>query len=98
MPRWNNLNCGFQKGHKKFWKKHPMLGKQHTKETKLKMSLIKKGKIPYKMTAKIKEKLSISKMGNKNPQWKGGIAFYSNIHKWLNLTFGKADKCENINC
>ena len=60
--------------------------------------MIKKGKIPYKMTAKIKEKLSISKMGNKNPQWKGGIAFYSNIHKWLNLTFGKADKCENINC
>lgn len=46
------------------------LGMKHTDETKRKLSLISKGK---KLSDEQKKKLSKSHLGDKNPQWKGGI-------------------------
>ncbi len=70
MPRWNNKNCGFQKGHKSFLTKLSIekirlanLGKtfRHSQETKDKIRLRLRGK-------KYPERMGIN-----NPAWKGGI-------------------------
>lgn len=76
MPRWNNLNCGFEKGNK------IRLGKQHSEETKKKISeKIKewyyknpeKSRMCYMFTRGIprsndvKMKISLSKKGKHNP-------------------------------
>lgn len=46
-----------------------------------------------------KNKAQIGKFkGNESPHWKGLKVCYINIHKWLWINFGKANKCENPNC
>ena len=37
-------------------------------------------------------------VGENNPNWKGNRIGYYGIHKWLSSTFGKANKCENLDC
>lgn len=86
MPRWNNPNCGFQKGHPIYWKIHPMLGKKRSEKWKKKISKImmdnengfKKG--IYQGYGFKKGNIPWDKnrkrpeMSNKNnPNWKGGI-------------------------
>ena len=44
MPRWNNPNCGFQKGHPCLFKTPPFLGKHHTAESNKKNSEAQRGK------------------------------------------------------
>ena len=60
-----------------------------------------------KLSKETKEKMSISKIGSKNPNWKGGITkscagidpkIYNSIHDWLRKNFGKANRCENLKC
>lgn len=36
--------------------------------------------------------------GNKSPYWKGNDATYKQIHSYINKKWGKANKCEIINC
>lgn len=36
--------------------------------------------------------------GDKSPQWLGDDIGYFGIHKWLLKVYGKATKCENIDC
>ncbi len=52
----------------------------------------------YKHTEEEREKMSIKKKNEKHPGWKGNKASYSAIHKWLIKNYGRANKCENINC
>lgn len=59
MRRWDNPNCGYQKGHK------INLGKKHTKETKRKISLAHKGRM---MSLEARKKLSEAKKGKPSPK------------------------------
>jgi hypothetical protein len=72
MPEY----CGFQKGHK------TNVGRKFTDESKLKMSLAKKG-IPF--TEEHKKSLSIHHADitrEKHPRWTGGSrSYYKNISK-----------------
>ena len=36
--------------------------------------------------------------GEKASHWKGDDVGYLGLHAWLNRTFGKADRCENMEC
>ncbi len=88
MPRWNNINCGFQKGHKAFI---PV----HSDATKTKMSLTQKAignrpptqyghkyNLGRKMSEETKEKIRLSNIGKhtpvviirgeNHPNWRGG--------------------------
>jgi len=57
-----SINSEFKKGHKKnIGESHPMYGKKHSEETKMKMSEKKKGVIRINVT------------GEKHYNWKGGI-------------------------
>lgn len=72
---------GFKKGHKTFagtentqFKKGSVpwnYGNKWSEETKLKMSLAKKGKPSWNKGKKAPQ-ISIAKMGEKNPSWNGG--------------------------
>lgn len=42
----------------------------------------------------IRLKISLSKLGNKNPQWKDKPS-YSALHVWVYNRLGKPKKCEN---
>lgn len=78
MPRWNNPNCGFQKGHGQL---RP-LGYKHSENTKLKISQAQKGKPrPYQA-------------GDKHGEWKGDDVSYSGIHKWVAQYKGSPKHCE----
>ena len=37
-------------------------------------------------------------INDKSFKWKGNNVTLSAIHTWLKQNFGKADKCENLNC
>jgi hypothetical protein len=50
-----------------------------------------------KVSKKTKIILSQKMKGN-NFGWKGDKIGYHGIHAWLRREFGKANKCENINC
>lgn len=43
-------------------------------------------------------KQKMIKHGKDHWMWKGDAASYSAVHKWLVNNFGKANRCENINC
>jgi len=49
----------------------------------------------YYKSKEYRKKLSDSKLGEKNPSWKGGTCEKDNIHGWLSREFGKANKCDN---
>ena len=54
-----------------------------------------------KHTEKAKEKVSQSlygKRGRFSRRWKGDAAGYAARHIWLVKNYGKAEKCENIEC
>ena len=38
------------------------------------------------------------KRGKLARRWKGNLAGYVAIHSWIKQNFGKADKCENLDC
>jgi len=63
------------------------LGKHHTEETKRKIGNAHKGKayaLGLKRSNDSKKRYSLSKMGDKNPQWRGGISFEPYSIDWTN--------------
>ena len=87
--------------------KHPMFGKQHSKESILKMS---KSHLGYKETTEHKQKISQSLKG-KEPKnleflhqfnkginhgnWKGDGVNYSSLHTWVTRWKEKPKVCES---
>ena len=60
------------------------LGYKHTKDTKEKIS-----------KSMLRNTNSVGKLiGSKNPNWKGGINWYGNVHNKLNRKFGKPKQCD----
>ena len=54
--------------------KNPFFGKRHSEQTKLKMSIARKGKLKSKETRRrMSESLKGVRAGEKNPNWKGGV-------------------------
>lgn len=97
MPRWNNSNCGFQKGHKSFL--------TTAIKKKIKDTLKRKGIRPIKpktgpMAETTKRKISKTHKARKEnyPNWKGGItAFRAQIRnsfeyrQWRSDVFTRDD-------
>jgi 5-methylcytosine-specific restriction endonuclease McrA len=79
FQRGNHPKTEFQKGNKWEFKKGNKihLGKKHSKKTKKRLSELHKGKIPYKMTDRVRRNMSKAKIGKcygkLNNNWKGGI-------------------------
>jgi len=66
-------------------------GKKHLETTKQKLRKI----VKQKWTDK---KYRVSLSGCNSPNWKEKNIGYWAIHSWLKKTFGKANKCTNLNC
>ena len=57
--------------------------------------------IGSKHSEKAKQKISDSLKGkyqNASRRWRGDTASYAAKHIWINKHYGKADRCENIDC
>lgn len=67
---------------------------RNREETARKISLANKGR---KMSKEWKEKMSKSKMGEKNPMWKGDNVGYGKLHEWLRNHKPKPKLCEDCN-
>ncbi len=109
----NSRKGGFKKGHtiwlgrhlseehkeklrtSKLGFKNPMFGKKHTQTRRLKISKASIGKRHSEETKKI---IGLKHSGDKTKTWKGDKVGYSGVHSWIRKTFGKADRCENIEC
>lgn len=50
-----------------------------------------------KLSIEHRKKLSISKLGNRNPMWKGKNAGLDAIHIWIRLRLPKPALCQNCN-
>ena len=46
-----------------------------------------------KLSEETKQKCRLSKLGNKNPEWKETGVSYKTIHQWVNRHKGKANEC-----
>lgn len=89
-------------------KQSPRKGIKHTEESKAKIrEARKKQKIVHSDITKKRIKESLLKQrdyfsnlykGEKAPSWKGEFASYTAKHIWLNKYYGKAIKCENLDC
>jgi len=66
-------------------------GKNHSKESKRKMSESHKGK---KFSENHRENLSKALSNENNPNWKGDDIKYMGLHRWIALNKSKPDKCE----
>lgn len=73
----------------------PHKGYKQTEEHRLKIKSYQIGRLPSLET---RIKMSLSKQAEKSHAWKGQGASYSAFHHWMKDNFGKAIKCENINC
>jgi hypothetical protein len=91
----NNLT-GITNGIKTRFKKGVIpwcIGKKLSEEHKRKLSLVKLGKPGHKLTEETKKILSEIHEGENNVMWKGDLAGYSSMHKWVRRNKGKAIKC-----
>lgn len=70
----------------------PNFGFKHSKESREKMSAALRKNNPS-WRPEVKLKISLSKLGNKNPQWKSKPS-YSALHVWVKNRLGKPKKCE----
>lgn len=65
--------------------------KRNSKETRLKMGLVHKGK---KLSEEQKQKMAIKRKGSLNPAWKGKEAGYVAIHCYMRRRIPKPQFCE----
>lgn len=101
-----NKKGQFAKGHGGYrWN----LGKHLSEETKMKISKAHKGKM---LTLAHREAIGAAARGKRfdadrmtrvprganHSSWKGDNIGYEGIHRWLGVTFGKANRCEGANC
>lgn len=70
------------------------LGKKRSQETRLKMSLAKKGKMPKFIPDNTGRKRP-DITAEKNFNWKGDNVSYRSLHKWVECYLGKANSCSN---
>lgn len=78
MPRWNNPNCGYQKGHASYLTEEAKAkigkaqkGVKKSEETKRNMSA---GRLGKKLSIKHRLAISNAKKGDKTNLWKGGLS------------------------
>ena len=64
----------------------------HSETVKSRISNANKGK-PH--TEEFKKKLSIERMADKNPNWKGDKVGNNSLHQWINNHKIKPELCEN---
>ena len=86
----------FIKGNKYGELSNGFSGHHHTKRYKKYMRKIMIGKKyakGFKNTEEMKLKKSISKMGDKNPNWLGDKVGYGGVHKWVKGLFKKPEVC-----
>jgi len=76
--------CGFQKGHKPFV----------TEESRMKMSITRKGKMPKNIQLLISLPHK-GLLGDKNPSWKGENICYQRLHGWIRKELGKPNECKH---
>lgn len=72
--------------------------KFHSEETKRKMSLAKKGKMPKNLAwlhKHIVGKKRPDLVGENNSNWTGDKVTYRKLHDWVQYHLGKANHCEN---
>lgn len=77
----------FVKGHSGYWK-----GKKLSKSTKDKMGESRRG--GKRLESQI-ENIRKSKIGNKNPSWKGDKVKYRALHEWIRKNKPKRKTCED---
>jgi len=64
-----------------------MLGKKHSEKTKEKMSIKHQG---IKLSDEHRRKLSLSKLGERNPSWVNGLSFEPYTKEWMDKAFKKS--------
>ncbi len=70
------------------------LGKKATQETKDKMSLAKKGKVPKNIVLFLKKAHEVVKpKGELSYHWKGDKVGYGGLHDWIRKQLGTPQKC-----
>ena len=87
-------------------KNHPMYGKKHSEESKMKMSVSASKRIRKPHSEETKRKISIGNLGNtngvgeKNGSWKGGISFEPYCRTWKDKEFRNFiyERDENKDC
>ena len=67
-------------------------GRKPSDLARMRMSLAAKGKI---VSEKTKKKMSLSKIGNKHPLWKGNKVSYGALHSWVKRHFKKPKLCHD---
>lgn len=65
-----------------------------SKETKAKISLANTGNT-WKLSKTTKDRIRVSKIANKNPNWKGEKVGYAALHNWIERHYGKPKKCSH---
>ena len=73
---------GFQKGHKFFGDLS-------------KPTYFKRGMKPWNLNLKYEQPKT---QDEKHPNWQGDKVSYAGLHAWLKRKYGKADRCENVDC
>ncbi len=81
------------------------LGKQHMREAWVRMKArgVKPPVHNMPHTEEAKERMSranIKRFENpeNHPRWTGDLVKYDAVHKWIYKLYGKADRCENLDC
>jgi len=72
----------------RFGSRNPMFGRKVSEETRKKMSVSQRNK-----SQGTRERISVSKIGEKNPMWKGEDVGYEQLHRWVRSRFPKPELC-----
>lgn len=51
-----------------------------------------------KLSVSTRLKMSLAQNGEKHSQWKRHSISYHGLHQWLIRVYGKASRCENVDC
>jgi len=74
--------------------KNPMFGKKHLLESRI---IMKEKRAIIGQDPEYNKKLSLVKLGEKNPLWKGDDVGYKSLHQWVTRNVQKPDLCQICN-